>query len=585
MTTPSTSMSLPIEFADYFDGREEIKIFLNDKCFWGIVKGITLDKINETIELDIDHVVSEWEYRQISVNNAVKDKNINVIYKGDVVKEDVDTGEGISAGNFSIVDSEVKNITKSRLIQKARAVAWKLSTGSPVSITSVKESIKNDEGSYDVTFATEKGTSVKVTCEVKSRIDYQTERTHADKSNQETIGATPFIVSVGVGLTAEQVKKKVKAHAWVYRHKDQEIPVESITTDFQNKVGQYTVTASTGRGTSISVKVEVRETTGYANVGDPTVIDQLEDIYSDYNFAYQGWDINYQGDAGDTLIDYVYSRQNKLEALTKTMELTDDLFWRVRFINQKIIDVGPFGDKKNYIISIKPVGESNIQIVEEPSIEYDFENVINLATVYSEKSDSGMSSLTLREIYNDPSLQKKGFPVVILRANVNNERDYSKYTTQYPKLAPNNQLEYAVIDETSVALESGTLIEESFDFNDLGAFNTNSEEVKDKDRVRAAKTVYNAAIRKLKQSRRSYRLELTTTEIPVDVNVGDRVRFIYDNSIWNLDACSNYWKKILSYDDWFYITSIEYNFDSLEHETNRITLEKFLRIERETKNG
>ena len=30
-------------------------------------------------------------------------------------------------------------------------------------------------------------------------------------------------------------------------------------------------------------------------------------------------------------IDYVYSRQNKLEALTKTCELTDDIWWRVGF--------------------------------------------------------------------------------------------------------------------------------------------------------------------------------------------------------------------------------------------------------------
>lgn len=578
-------MTLPIEFADYFDGREEVKIFINDKCFWGIVKGITLDKINETIDIDLDHVVSEWEYRQISVNNAVKDKNINVIYKGDATNENENTGEGISAGSFSILDTQVKSITNQLLIDKAKCVAWSLSTGSSIKITSVTHNIKNDEGTYDVTFATAKGTKVKVSCEVKTQIEYQTQRTHTEKSNRETIAATPFIVNLGVGLTAEQVKKKVKAKAWVYRHRDEPVEVTSITTNFVNEVGKYQVTASTAAGTSITVKVEVNEATGYANVTEATIVDQLEDIYSDYNFAYPGWTLNYQGDAGDTLVDYVYSRQNKLEALTKTVELTDDLFWRVRFVNKKVIDIGTFGSKKNYIISVKPAGESNIEIIEEPSIEYDFENVINLATVYSEKSDSGMTSLTLREIYNDPSLQKKGFPVVILRANVNNERDYSKYTTQYPKLAPNNELEFAVIDETSVALESGTLIEDSFDFNDLGSFNIDSEQVRDSDRIEAAKTVYKAAIRKLKQSRRSYRISLVVSEIPVNLNVGDKVRFIYDNSIWNLDACSNYWKKVISYDDWYYITSIEYNFDELEHETNTITLEKYLKVERETKNG
>lgn len=585
METPSTSMTLPIEFAEYFDGREEIKIFLNDKCFWGIVKGITLDKINETIELDIDHVISEWEYRQISVNNAVKEQNINVIYKGDTTKENAHTGEGISAGSFSVIASEVKHLTNQTIIGKAKAVAWSLSTGSPIKITKVTQDIKAKEGTYDVTFATAKGTSVKVQCTVGMEVEHQTQRTHADKTNQETIAATPFVANVDVGLTAEDVKKEVQAKAWVYRHRDQEVPVASITTNFVNEIGTYTVTASTSAGTSITVNVRITDSTGHATVTDPTIIDQLDDIYSDANFAYAGWVVNFQGDSGDTLIDYVYSRQNKLEALTKTLELTDDLFWRVRFVNKKVVDIGTFGERKNYIVTVKRSGESVIGIVEEPTIEYDFENVVNLATVYSEKSDSGMSSLTLREVYNDPSLQKDGFPVVILRSNVNNERDYSKYAVQYPKLAPNNELEFAVIDEESVALESGTLIEDSFDFNDLGAFETESKEVSDKARRRAAITVYKSAIRKLKQSRRSYKVNMTVEELPLNVNVGDRVRFIYDNSLWNLDACSSYWKKILSYDDWFYITSIEYEFDEMEHETDRITLEKYLKVDRETKNG
>lgn len=585
METPSTSMTLPIEFAEYFDGREEIKIFLNDKCFWGIVKGITLDKINETIELDIDHVISEWEYRQISVNNAVKEQNINVIYKGDTTKEDAHTGEGISAGSFSVIASEVKHLTNQTIIGKAKAVAWSLSTGSPIKITKVTQDIKAKEGTYDVTFATAKGTSVKVQCTVGMEVEHQTQRTHADKTNQETIAATPFVANVDVGLTAEDVKKEVQAKAWVYRHRDQEVPVASITTNFVNEIGTYTVTASTSAGTSITVNVRITDSTGHATVTDPTIIDQLDDIYSDANFAYAGWVVNFQGDSGDTLIDYVYSRQNKLEALTKTLELTDDLFWRVRFVNKKVVDIGTFGERKNYIVTVKRSGESVIGIVEEPTIEYDFDNVVNLATVYSEKSDSGMSSLTLREVYNDPTLQKDGFPVVILRANVNNERDYSKYAVQYPKLAPNNELEFAVIDEESVALESGTLIEDSFDFNDLGAFETDSKEVSDKARRRAAITVYKSAIRKLKQSRRSYKVNMTVEELPLNVNVGDRVRFIYDNSLWNLDACSSYWKKILSYDDWFYITSIEYEFDEMEHETDRITLEKYLKVDRETKNG
>ena len=98
--------------------------------------------------------------------------------------------------------------------------------------------------------------------------------------------------------------------------------------------------------------------------------------------------------------------------------------------------------------SNKPTLGRNYRIIGEPTMETDFSDVINLATVYANKSDSGMSSLSLREVYNDKSLQNPKFPVVILRSNINNERDYEY--VDFPKLAPNNQLEYSIIDTESV---------------------------------------------------------------------------------------------------------------------------------------
>lgn len=376
---------------------------------------------------------------------------------------------------------------------------------------------------------------------------------------------------------------------------DVTVDIKVDASKVQNTAGQYDVTFTAGDATvTVKVKVIAEGTpedpweSDYDSVNtEASVIDQLEDIYADTNFAYPGWRMNMSDAAQNTTIDYVYSRQNKLEALNKTMELTDDLFWRVRFVNERVIDISKFGTKKDWIISLKPSGANNISIVEEPQIEHDFENVINVATVYSEKSDSGMSTMTLREIYERPALQKDGFPVVILRANVNNERDYTKYIDQYPKLAPNNELEYAVIDEESVALESGILVEGTFAFNDLSPFNEdtdangNTREVKDKDRIKAAETAYNAVIRKLKQARRSYNLVMVTEELPADVSVGDRVRLIYDNSLYILDSCSAYQKKILSYDDWFYILSIDYNVTKYGAETNTVTLAKQIKIERD----
>ena len=593
---PSTTMVLPADWVNIISGREEIKIHLDDgKIFWGIIWNYSpINKVDETITLDIRHVVTEWQYRQISVNHAQSNKELNIVYKGDKTETDVDNAEAITASDFTIIAKKIDKMTLADWIAKAHAQAWSTANGEKVAITSVDTSKfeKEDddgkkvykEGTYKVKFSTAKGTTVTVDCEVVQSVDYKTAKTHSDKTNGETISARPFSVYVDEGFTASIVKKKVKAKAWVYRHKDQEVDVTSITTTFKNEVGTYTVTASTAKGTSITVRVTVEDGQDYSNVNDPSVIDKLQDIYNDTNFAYPGWNIEWRDGAENRVIDYVYSRQNKLEALTATVELTDDLWWRVGFWNEKKIQIGKFGNLKPYIISKKKSGATNIRMIQEPTIEPDLENVVNVATVYSDKSDGGMSSLTLREVYMDTSLQKSGFPVVILHSNVNNERDYHMYISQFPQLAPNNEIEYAILDEESIALESGTLIEGTYSFNDLSPFQTEGKTISDAKRIQASKTVYDAVVKKLIQSRRSYDIILTTEHIPTDLLAGDKVRLIYDNKIWEQTACSNYWKKILSLNDEFYITHITYNIDEYGNEWNELTLTKWLKIERETAN-
>ena len=516
MLAPSTTLTLPIEWLEVIDGREEIKIYLDEcRVFWGIVWDIEVDKQAETIDLDVRHVVTEWQYRQISVNHAISGdterSRLNIVYLGEnITKNDV-TDEAITANGFTASLAEAKNFGNADFISRARASAWVMSNGDKVDIASVSI----------------------LKCET-------------DENDNET--CTPSTIT------------------------------EAAT---------YKVTFATAKGTSVSVDVSIEEkvTPSYGTIDDPAVIDKLEDIYNDKNFAYPGWEIEFRDGSGARMIDYVYSRQNKLDALTETMELTDDLWWRVGLWNEKKIQIGKFGDVKPYTLSTKPSGATNIKIIEEPTIDYDFENVINVATVYSDKSDGGMSSLTLREVYQDPTLQKEGFPVVILHANVNNERDYRMYTDQYPKLAPNNEIEYAIIDEASVALEQGTIIEGTYAFNDLSPFQIEGEGITDDKRIKAAKTVYEATIKKLIQARRSYDVHVVTEPIPCDLEVGDKIRFLYDNNLWKMDACSSYWKKVLSYNDLFYVTAITYNYDEYGNLTNELTLTKWLKIERETNNA
>lgn len=524
MSVPSLSFDLPIYYKEYINGREEIKIFVNDKCFWGIITDVDLDKDSEKMGITVTHVVHEWTYRQISVNNAIKDKRIQFVFKShaDHVREQ--NGVSICASNFSCLP------TDTNFIELAKVQAW-----------------NNDEQVIPL-----------------SNVTYKLFTRKQDKTTDE-----PVYTEI--------------AH------------LPSLSKDDETKDVYVRFYVSDGQGGQVYVQVQCTVTNdperdnGEVDITDASVYDQIEDIYGDMNFAYPGWNIDYQDSSGTEFIDYVYSRQNKLDALTQTMELTDDLFWRIGFTNEKLIEIGKFGKKKQWIVSKRDTKGSNISLIEDPTIKYDFSKVVNVATVYSEKSAGGMNSLTLREVYNDPSLQKSGFPVVILRANVNNERNYKKYITQFPALAPNNELEFAILDEESIAIEDGHLIEGTFAFNDITAFQEkeddegNTIEVTDADRIEAAKSAYTAAVRKLKQSRRSYQINLVTEQLPAEINVGDKIRFVYDNSLYELGECSDYVRYLLNYDDWFYITRISYHIDSNESEVDELVLEKYLRIDRETK--
>ena len=370
MTIPTLDLTLPAEYAEFFDGREDVKIHVNDKVFWGHLRqNYTLDKDKETITLPLEHIVCEWEYRQISINHAVSDGNINVVFKGDKVRKNIGNQEGITACDFTLTSKQVKNKVKdSTLIKKAYAQAWNLQNGEPVEITKVDRStLKATEDTYDITFSTAKGTSVTVECTVNSNVNLGGLRYKSNKADREKITARRFSIDIsGVdALTNKSLIKIAQAKAWVYRHPKQTIDVTVASSDIRAEVGSYTVTFETKTGkTSLTIDVRVTDETLHS-VLETAVVDNLEDIYNDKNMAYPGWELDWQDDSADRQIDYVYSRQNKLEALTKTMEITPDLFWRVGFTNEKKIEIGKFGKEMPYSISVKPSGVTNRRMITE----------------------------------------------------------------------------------------------------------------------------------------------------------------------------------------------------------------------------
>lgn len=290
------------------------------------------------------------------------------------------------------------------------------------------------------------------------------------------------------------------------------------------------------------------------------------------------WYIDADATAHKEKINYAFSRQSHLEALDKAVELTDNLWWRVGTRYDRYLEIGAFGEKKNYILSETGQTERHLKIIDQVSISREFEQVINVVTVYGEKSDSSQASLTLREAYLDQQQQGhpiiEGFPIVILNSTANKEQ--KNYYTNITKIASNNSLEFAVLDEFSINLEQGKLIEKTISMNDIAPFEDNGQTISDEERSKQSMIAYKAAVRQLKSARRRDVIKARIGSLPCDLNVLDRVYFDYHNCVELFDKCSRYCKKIYEASDDFYITNIETSFDNNLIETNVLTLSKEL---------
>lgn len=291
-----------------------------------------------------------------------------------------------------------------------------------------------------------------------------------------------------------------------------------------------------------------------------------EDLTGKFN--HDGWTFLCMDDIKDVRFTYLFSNQSKLEALTDACRQTEDVFWRVSLTDMRTIEIGRFGEYKELMID-----ETNM-LGNSFDIEENYEGVCNYGIYFTDKSDSGTTALTLRDVYNDTELQDPNFPIIQTGLEINTERNY-----EYMDLIPfgaNNHGDYAVLDIEGVALEEGNIYEEAFTSNDVQSVAKNNEEITDADRLEASKQLYRQAIRKLKHSRRKVAYYVEIPSLPAYYNVGDKIRLTVVDRILETTTCSNYYRDLLSVSDYFYITSLTEQIKSGGHTTWRLTVEKYI---------
>lgn len=278
--------------------------------------------------------------------------------------------------------------------------------------------------------------------------------------------------------------------------------------------------------------------------------------------------------AEKNLIEYEFSNETFLEFLTKVCEKTTSLYWRVNRYDPYLIEFGIFGLKKDILIN-----EYN-HLVSLDSVEENYEDTINIAVAMSDKSDSGASSLTLRDIFHNPRFMLEGFPVIKTGNKVNSQRSYDY--PQLPVFAPEIiGDEFAVMDTEGIALEAGELYWGTVTDNDTQSIAEDNREITDADRLKATEQLYRTAIRRLKNSRRKVIYSITIEPITEKrVQPGDRVMFVLNAGVWELTACTKYYEKILKESSWFFVTKLTDTYSNGTH-LQKVELSKFLHSDRD----
>lgn len=362
----------------------------------------------------------------------------------------------------------------------------------------------------------------------------------------------------------------IKTDDWVYRgyvgNKTNNFKDMTVSVDTSHVIGRL---GKRTLPTNVTVKARSVVSTVEQAMGYWKGEEHKDDLLNEFKVKYLD---DY---AEKNLIEYEFSNETFLEFLTKVCEKTTALYWRVNRQDPYLIEFGIFGNKKDILIN-----EYNY-LISLDDIEENYEDVVNIAVAMSDKSDSGASSLTLRDIFHNPKFMLKGFPVIKTGNKVNSQRyyDYPQLPVFAPEIIGD---EFAVMDEEGIALEAGELYWGTVTDNDTQSIADDNREITDGDRLRATEQLYRTAIRRLINSRRKVVYGITTEPLkPRILSVGDRVLFTLNEGVWELTACSKYYEKILKTSDWFYVTSITDDYSVGNAHTQKLKLSKFLYSDRD----
>ncbi|MBR1736432.1 MAG: TOBE domain-containing protein, partial [Firmicutes bacterium] len=177
--------------------------------------------------------------------------------------------EEMSANDFFLDLSDIPELTKADIIARADAQAWKTSTEELVSITKVEYDIREEKGTYPVTFHTSSGTMLTVNMIVEDE--------NKVESNNETIYAVNIYKKIddikeSIALDTD-LKTWANAQAWS-KDGEESIAINDVEYDFDHENIQTGTYKITFRTTGYEYKID---TTDKHEVGEKVGLDFTPD--------------------------------------------------------------------------------------------------------------------------------------------------------------------------------------------------------------------------------------------------------------------------------------------------------------------
>lgn len=258
---------------------------------------------------------------------------------------------------------------------------------------------------------------------------------------------------------------------------------------------------------------------------------QIDYLYTNEDFGRDLWNILFTNNTNTYLVEYLFSNQDKLSAISDIIKQFPTLEWRIPIDNG--CRTFEYFDYTQNTKTTHILDERKLYSVSK-FVKWD--NVVNQVRVTAGNVGNGTGQMTLRHFLLNPTLQDPNFPVTISSKTPNTDEIYNPIHDDI-KTGSNDDFEYLCTDIQSLSDENGEIYQGRLNLNDFYPIADQGQIITDADRAIMYQKIYDTTKRWLRLKRRNVTYTVEYAELPCDLQVGDKVSLSFENKKVTMNAC------------------------------------------------